>query len=155
MLLLLIFLTDIQNKSYDIVNLCEQLNFALTSTSVEERVQGTWLFSRVLANLPKDELNTAQCEVLANFYAARLKDHHNVIPAVIEGIDALVHMKMFPGKGVVVILQSFFLNTTCQSQLRSDRYKLFTIFKYISENYVEGNFVEILKGILVILIFIY
>ncbi|XP_037819827.1 MMS19 nucleotide excision repair protein homolog [Lucilia sericata] len=128
---------DIQNKSYEIVNLCEQLNFALTSSNVEQRVQGTWLFSRVLANLPKDQLNAEQCEVLANFYAARLKDHHNVIPAIIEGIDALIHMKMFPGKGVVVILQSFFLHTTCQSQLRSDRYRLFTIFKFISETFVE------------------
>ncbi|KAM7362587.1 MMS19 nucleotide excision repair protein [Cochliomyia hominivorax] len=128
---------DIQNKFYDIVNLCEQLNFALTSSNVEQRVQGTWLFSVVLANLPKDELNAEQCEILATFYAARLKDHHNVIPAIIEGIDALVHMKMFPGKCVVLILQSFFLNTTCQSQLRSDRYRLFSIFKYISENFVE------------------
>ena len=121
------------------MKICEQLSFALTSNNVEQRVQGTWLLSHVLSKLSKDDLNAGQCEVLANFYAARLKDHHNVIPAIIEGIDALVHMKMMPGKSVVVILQSFFLNTTCQSQLRSDRFKLFNIFKYISSKYVEGE----------------
>lgn len=131
---------DIRSKIYDVVSLCEQLNFALTSTNVSHRVQGTLLLSRVLANLPNDELNSEQCEVLANFYAARLKDHHNVIPAIIEGFDALAHMKLFPGKCIVLLLQSFFLNTTCQSQLRSDRYKLFAIFKYISQKYVQGKF---------------
>lgn len=115
----------------------------MTSSNVEQRVQGTWLLSRVLANLPKEELKAEQCEVLANFYASRLKDHHNVIPAIIEGFDALIRMKMFSGKSVVLILQSFFLNTTCQSQLRTDRYRLFTIFKYISERYVEGNLLQI------------
>lgn len=122
------------------MDLCENLNFALTSGIVEQRVQGTLLYSRVLAKLPKNHLNVEQLEVLANFYAARLKDHHNVIPAVIEGIDALVHMEHFPGKSVVGLLQSFFLHTTCQSQLRSDRYRLFQIFKYISETFVDGNF---------------
>ncbi|XP_013098838.2 MMS19 nucleotide excision repair protein [Stomoxys calcitrans] len=128
---------DIETRKYDVVSLCESLHFALTSSSVEQRVQGTLLYSRVLCQLPKDYLNGEQLEVLANFYAARLKDHHNVIPAIIEGIDALVHMKNFPGKCVVTLLQNFFLNTTCQSQLRSDRYRLFQIFKYLSETYVD------------------
>ncbi|XP_075146935.1 MMS19 nucleotide excision repair protein [Haematobia irritans] len=128
---------DIESKKYDVVSLCESLQFALTSSSVEQRVQGTLLYSRVLSKLPKDFLNEEQLEVLSNFYAARLKDHHNVIPAVIEGIEALVHMQHCRGKYVVAVLQSFFLNTTCQSQLRSDRYNLFQIFKYISETYVD------------------
>ncbi|XP_061393039.1 MMS19 nucleotide excision repair protein [Musca vetustissima] len=128
---------DIENKTYDVVKLCESLQFCLTSSNVEKRVQGTLLYSRVLALLPNDHLNAEQVEVLSNFYAARLKDHHNVVPAIIEGVDALVHMKHCPGKCVVMLLQNFFLNTTCQSQLRSDRFRLFQIFKYISERYVE------------------
>lgn len=132
------YISDIENKSYDVTNLCENLSFALTSSSVEQRVQGTLLYSRVLAELPKDLLSTQQLEVLANFYAARLKDHHNAMPAIIEGIDALVRMRNIPGVCVVHILQSFFLHTTCQSQLRTDRYRLFSIFKYISETFVEG-----------------
>ncbi|XP_073846096.1 MMS19 nucleotide excision repair protein [Musca autumnalis] len=128
---------DIENKTYDVVKLCESLQFCLTSSSVEKRVQGTLLYSRVLGLLPNDHLNAEQVEVLSNFYAARLKDHHNVVPAIIEGIEALVHMKHCPGKCVVMLLQNFFLNTTCQSQLRSDRFRLFQLFKYISEKYVD------------------
>uniref|UniRef100_A0A1A9ZVL5 MMS19 nucleotide excision repair protein n=1 Tax=Glossina pallidipes TaxID=7398 RepID=A0A1A9ZVL5_GLOPL len=128
---------DLTSHFYDIGELCEKLQTPLTSTSVERRVQGTLLLTRVLAHLPKDMLNSQQLNVMVEFYAARLKDHHNVIPAVIEGIDALVHMDHMRGVDVVKLLQSFFINTTCQSQLRSDRFKLFNTFQYLSERYVS------------------
>ncbi|KAL9890482.1 MMS19 nucleotide excision repair protein [Glossina fuscipes fuscipes] len=128
---------DLTSHFYDIGELCEKLQTPLTSTNVERRVQGTLLLTRVLAHLPKDMLNRQQLNVMVEFYAARLKDHHNVIPAVIEGIDALVRMVYMEGTDVVKLLQSFFINTTCQSQLRSDRFKLFNTFQYISERYVS------------------
>uniref|UniRef100_A0A1A9VAD7 MMS19 nucleotide excision repair protein n=1 Tax=Glossina austeni TaxID=7395 RepID=A0A1A9VAD7_GLOAU len=128
---------DLKSHFYDIGELCEKLQTPLTSTSVERRVQGTLLLTRVLAHLPKDMLNSQQLTVMVEFYAARLKDHHNVIPAVIEGIDALVRMDHMRGIDVVKLLQSFFINTTCQSQLRSDRFKLFNTFQYLSERYVS------------------
>uniref|UniRef100_A0A1B0FQL2 MMS19 nucleotide excision repair protein n=1 Tax=Glossina morsitans morsitans TaxID=37546 RepID=A0A1B0FQL2_GLOMM len=128
---------DLLTSHYDIGELCEKLQAPLTSTSVERRVQGTLLLTRVLAHLPKDMLSSQQLNVMVEFYAARLKDHHNVIPAVIEGIDALVRMDHMRGIDVVKLLQSFFINTTCQSQLRSDRFKLFNTFQYLSERYVS------------------
>uniref|UniRef100_A0A1A9WFT3 MMS19 nucleotide excision repair protein n=1 Tax=Glossina brevipalpis TaxID=37001 RepID=A0A1A9WFT3_9MUSC len=128
---------DLTNHFYDIGELCEKLQTPLTSTNVERRVQGTLLLTRVLAQLPKDMLSSQQLGVMVEFYASRLKDHHNVIPAVIEGIDALIQMNNLPGTDVVKLLQSFFINTTCQSQLRSDRFKLYQIFKYLSGRYVS------------------
>ncbi|XP_055905628.1 MMS19 nucleotide excision repair protein [Eupeodes corollae] len=126
---------EIVNKDYDIAVFAEKLGFALTSPTLELRINGTKLLSSVLSNLPRDHLTGEQLEFLATFYADRMKDQHNVLPPVIDGITALINMKNFPDSSVVTILQSFFQHTTCQSQVRNDREKIFRIFKVLSENY--------------------
>ncbi|KAI8045266.1 hypothetical protein M5D96_001446 [Drosophila gunungcola] len=123
--------------AYDISTLAEELGFALSSPDMEERVAGTNLLSAVLVALPQDLLQERQLEFLSTFYMDRLRDHHNVMPAIIDGIDALVHMKALPRALVPQILQSFFEHTTCQSQTRGDRTKLFNIFKYLTINFKE------------------
>ncbi|XP_052849379.1 MMS19 nucleotide excision repair protein [Drosophila gunungcola] len=128
---------DLASKAYDISTLAEELGFALSSPDMEERVAGTNLLSAVLVALPQDLLQERQLEFLSTFYMDRLRDHHNVMPAIIDGIDALVHMKALPRALVPQILQSFFEHTTCQSQTRGDRTKLFNIFKYLTINFKE------------------
>ncbi|XP_033164495.1 MMS19 nucleotide excision repair protein homolog [Drosophila mauritiana] len=128
---------DLTAKAYDISALAEELGFALSSPDMEERVAGTNLLSAVLIALPQDLLQERQLEFLSTFYMDRLRDHHNVMPAIIDGIDALVHMKALPRAQIPQILQSFFEHTTCQSQTRSDRTKLFHIFQYLTENFQD------------------
>ncbi|XP_030373580.1 MMS19 nucleotide excision repair protein homolog [Scaptodrosophila lebanonensis] len=123
---------DVTAGSYDLAILAEELGFALTSQDTDARVAGTNLLSSVLAGLPVDILNAQQLEFLTTFYTDRLRDHHNVMPAIIEGINALVHMKNLPSQYVPMILQSFFQHTTCQSQTRGDRTKLFNLFQYLT-----------------------
>ncbi|XP_055853165.1 MMS19 nucleotide excision repair protein [Episyrphus balteatus] len=126
---------NITNKDYDIAIFVEKLGFALTSPTLELRVNGTKLLSSVLSQLPRDHLTNGQIEFVATFYADRMKDQHNVLPAVIDGIAAIISMKNFPDASVVTILQSFFQHTTCQSQVRNDREKIFKILKMLSENH--------------------
>lgn len=133
------FPPDLTAKAYDISALAEALGFALSSPDMEERVAGTNLLSAVLIALPQDLLQERQLEFLSTFYMDRLRDHHNVMPAIIDGIDALVHMKALPRAQIPQILQSFFEHTTCQSQTRSDRTKLFHIFQYLTENFQDGE----------------
>jgi len=125
---------------YDISNFIENLGFALTSKNVELRVDGMKLLSRTLKALPNDFLTEKQVTFLINFYADRCKDSHNVIPAIIDGIDALIKTREFPKQCLQTIMKSFFENTTCQSQVRTDRSKLFHIFKFIIENYPDGAY---------------
>ncbi|XP_017035991.1 MMS19 nucleotide excision repair protein [Drosophila kikkawai] len=138
---------DLTAKVYDISVLAEELGFALSSPDMEQRVAGTNLLSAVLVALPEDLLEARQLEFLSTFYMDRLRDHHNVMPAIIDGIDALVHMKALPPSHVPLILQAFFEHTTCQSQTRGDRAKLFDIFKYLTLNFktelqsMAGDFV--------------
>lgn len=127
------------NKAYDISVLAEELGFALSSPDMEQRVAGTNLLSAVLVALPEDLLEERQLEFLSTFYMDRLRDHHNVMPAIIDGIDALVHMKALPPSHVPLILQAFFTLTTCQSQTRGDRTKLFNLFKYLTLNFRKGE----------------
>lgn len=133
------FSSDLTDGAYDISVLADQLGFALTSPDTDERVAGTNLLSTVLVALPEDLLQEQQLEFLATFYMDRLRDHHNVMPAIIDGIGALVHMKALSPSLVPRILKSFFEHTTCQSQTRGDRTKLFNIFKYLTLNFKKGK----------------
>ncbi|KAL7727200.1 hypothetical protein ACLKA6_004464 [Drosophila palustris] len=123
---------ELSGGAYNISDLAEQLGFALTSTDTEQRVAGTNLLSAVLNALPADLLNSKQLEFLTTFYTDRLRDHHNVMPAIIEGMNALVRMKELPPASVTLLLQAFFQYTTCQSQTRGDRTKIFNILKYLT-----------------------
>ncbi|KAH8359568.1 hypothetical protein KR093_007410 [Drosophila rubida] len=123
---------ELNGGTYNISDLAEQLGFALTSPDTEERVAGTNLLSAVLSALPIDLLNAKQLEFLTTFYTDRLRDHHNVMPAIIDGLNALVRMKELPPANVTLLLQAFFQYTTCQSQTRGDRTKVFNMLKYLT-----------------------
>ncbi|XP_054725746.1 MMS19 nucleotide excision repair protein [Anastrepha obliqua] len=126
---------NIVKGAYDVSHVVEQMGFALTSPTIEQRVNGIKLLSFVLRQLPKDHLNRKQLEFIADFYADRLKDQHSVLPAVIDGIHALVEMKDLPAESVPKILDSFFKHTSCQSHQRGERGKWFKILKLVGEQY--------------------
>lgn len=135
-----IFFKDILNDKYNIVNLIENLGFALTSPTIELRVNGTKLLSNILKNLPLNYLNEQQLYFIVTFYCDRLKDHHNVIPAVIDGILALSKMNNLPIGSSEKLFRNFIQNTTCQSQVREDRLKIYQILELISEKYYDGKY---------------
>ncbi|XP_067646564.1 MMS19 nucleotide excision repair protein [Eurosta solidaginis] len=126
---------NITSGAYDISNFVEQLGFALTSTVLEQRINGTKLLSDVLQQLPKDYLDSKQLEFLTSFYVNRFKDHHNVLPAVINGIHALVEMQNLPPESIPQILETFFQKCNCQSQQRAERGKWFKILKFLTQHY--------------------
>ncbi|XP_037956129.1 MMS19 nucleotide excision repair protein homolog [Teleopsis dalmanni] len=127
---------DISNGKYDISVIVENLGAELTSTNVDERVKGTQLLSDILAELPRDYLTEAQLEFLITFFVDRIKDHHNVQPAVIAGFDVLARMKNIPPEKVPVILRSLFQDVVCQSQMRNERTKIFRILEYLSKRHL-------------------
>lgn len=112
----------------------------MTSPDTEQRVAGTNLLSAVLSALPGDVLSSKQLEFLTTFYTDRLRDHHNVMPAIIEGLNALVRMKQLPAESVPLLLHAFFQYTTCQSQTRGDRTKVFNMLKFLTSHFQPGEF---------------
>lgn len=115
----------------------ESIGFALTSKSVDQRVKGTQILSATLQKLPTDFLNKDEISFVFTFYCDRLKDHHNVIPAVIDGITALISMNHVPNECPGKFLTSFFQNTTVQSQTRDDRAKLLSILEVFTKRWSE------------------
>ncbi|XP_014088855.2 MMS19 nucleotide excision repair protein [Bactrocera oleae] len=127
--------TNIAKGIYDVSYVVEQMGFALTSTTLEQRIKGTQLLSNVLQQLPKDHLNSKQIEFLTAFYTDRLKDHHSVLPAVIEGIHALLEMTELAAESVPKIFNTFFKHSSCQSHQRGERGKWFKILQLASQRY--------------------
>lgn len=119
------------------------MGFALTSTTLEQRIKGTQLLSNVLQQLPKDHLNSKQIEFLTAFYTDRLKDHHSVLPAVIEGIHALLEMTELAAESVPKIFNTFFKHSSCQSHQRGERGKWFKILQLASQRYDKGSYFNI------------
>lgn len=124
---------DITQKKIDTVGLIEALGPSLTSTDVELRAKATEMLSLVLAELPTDFLSAVQLNFISTFYCDRLKDHHSVVPNTLSGIQALIRMINLPNECIARLLQSMFQHVPCQSQVRTDREKIFGIIRTLSE----------------------
>ncbi|KAG8240437.1 hypothetical protein J437_LFUL003151 [Ladona fulva] len=128
---------DIEKRSLEFVNLVEKLGFALTDEDVALRERGTLVLSYVLQNIPEDFLQENELHFITSFFVDRLKDHHNVIPAVLKGILAIVSMKNLPEEAPSRILSTMFREISCQSQLQSDRRVIYRIIHTSIVNKLE------------------
>lgn len=98
------------------------------------------ILTRVLEELDEQQLSSEQLRFIAIFYGDRLKDHHQVIPAVIRGILALVGFSNFPDDCAVQLLNSIFLNVPCQQQQCNERRNIYTIFEVLFDRKTQGEF---------------
>lgn len=103
-------------------------------------MNGTRFLSLTLAKLPPDYLSAVQLDFIVAFYCDRLKDHHNVIPAIIDGLTSLVQMKNLSDGSVTKIVTNFFQHVSCQSQNREDREKIYNLIKSIVADHSAGWF---------------
>lgn len=92
------------------------------------------LLSTILKDLPSDLLNEQQLDFLTTFYCDRMKDHHSVIPAILEGILTLTSMKNFPNGSASKLSSALFLNIPCQSQAKDERAIYFRFISTLAEN---------------------
>lgn len=72
----------------------EQLGGFLTSKDVNIRENGVKSLTIILDKINKSYLNEQEVELLSSFYCERLKDHHSIIPAVIQGILSIVRNQL-------------------------------------------------------------
>lgn len=124
---------DIVDKQKTILNVIENLNSYLTDQSHHKREYGTHILSEVISKLSSDALSLQELHFINKFYTDRLRDHHEVIPAVLRGVLALMSQKNYPDGGCTEMLSSLFQNVSCQQQQRGDRYNIYCIFKHCLE----------------------
>lgn len=82
--------SDIVNQKFKFVSVIESLRDVLTNQDVAVRERGIDFLSWILTEIPPDLFSGQEISVVVNFYSDRLKDHHNIAPATIRGLLALV-----------------------------------------------------------------
>ncbi|XP_055607018.1 MMS19 nucleotide excision repair protein [Uranotaenia lowii] len=128
---------DLTDNKLSLAEFVEELGPGLTHEDNVIRMKTTLLLSNVLTKLPSNLLNENQMEFLTMFYCDRMKDHHSVIPAILEGLLAFAAMDNLPKGSSWKILNSLFQNIPCQSQPKDDRTKYFLIVKQLADKTPE------------------
>lgn len=113
--------SDIINQKLSVLKLVQDLGPYLISTDINLRHRGTSAFAKILQNLPEDFLSEKELNFIAIFFSDRIKDHHSVVPAVLQGILVVVKMKNIPSDACVLLASSLFSNVVCYTQVQSDR----------------------------------
>lgn len=112
----------------------------LTNKEAENREKGMLFFTKLLKELPNDYLNEMQMKFISKFYVDRLKDHHRVVPAVLEGYLVIIGMKNYDVQSSGEFFTILFREIVCQSQLRQDRYNMYSIVKKLLDAELECKF---------------
>ena len=107
------------------------LRDALTSKVVAERRRGIQLLTEVVTVLPHSFFSDAEVLLLAEFFCARLGDHHSVVPLCLTGIAKLLHCGTFGSGDIVRVVRTIFSDVTVQTLVQSDRMLLYEIFQHL------------------------
>ncbi|XP_061492259.1 MMS19 nucleotide excision repair protein homolog isoform X2 [Rhineura floridana] len=124
-----------------ILDVVETLGSPLENADPRMRAQGIQMLSEVLLQC-YSLLQEQEVTHLVLFYENRLKDHHLVIPSVLQGLKALsMCVALVPGLAVSV-LKAIFQEVHVQSLLQADRHTVYSIIT----NFMSSREAE-LKGL--------
>lgn len=135
--------SDIVSDRITITHLVENMGGILTHKEADNREKGMRFFTKLLKELPKNYLNEMQVKFISNFYIDRLKDHHKVIPDVLEGYLAIIDMSHYKMNNCVDFFAMLFREVACQSQVRQDRYNIYLIMQRLMDKDLECKFIVI------------
>ncbi|XP_047024879.1 MMS19 nucleotide excision repair protein homolog [Helicoverpa zea] len=130
-------ITDIVSGHLDIADLVQNMAGVLTNNEPENREKGMRFYTKILKELPRDYLNDMQVKFISKFYIDRLKDHHRVVPPVLEGYSVLIDMMEYNIQNCTDFLTVLFREVTCQSQTRQDRYNIYVIFQKLCNKDID------------------
>ncbi|KAK2491842.1 hypothetical protein MC885_011371 [Smutsia gigantea] len=146
---------DVKSGSYSVLQVVEALGSSLENPEPRTRARGIQLLSQVLLQchslLPEKEVVH-----LILFYENRLKDHHLVIPSVLQGLKALSLCVALPPGLAVSVLKAIFQEVHVQSLPQVDRhtvYSIITNFMRTREEELKGlgadftfGFIQVMDG---------
>lgn len=119
--------SDIEDGKLVMNTLVENMAQVLTNQEVELRARGMKFLTNILNALPKEYLSKMQLKFISKFYADRLRDNHRVIPYVLEGYLSIILMENYNIEDAREFLNIMFSEVPCQSQVRQDRYNIYSI----------------------------
>ncbi|XP_029466021.1 MMS19 nucleotide excision repair protein homolog isoform X2 [Rhinatrema bivittatum] len=147
--------TGVKAGSCTVLQVVEALGSCLASTEPRTRGRGVQLLSQVLLQC-YPRLTQREVEVLVLFYENRLKDHHLIVPHVLQGLKALSMCEALPQGLAISILKAIFQEVHVQSLLQADRHTVYTIitnFMRTREEELKGlgadftfGFIQVMDG---------
>uniref|UniRef100_A0A8C9MDC2 MMS19 nucleotide excision repair protein n=1 Tax=Panthera tigris altaica TaxID=74533 RepID=A0A8C9MDC2_PANTA len=151
----LLFPLDVKSGSYTVLQVVEALGSSLENPEPRTRARGIQLLSQVLLQCHSLLLEKEVVHLIL-FYENRLKDHHFVIPSVLQGLRALSLCVALPPGLAVSVLKAIFQEVHVQSLPQVDRhtvYSIITNFMRTREEELKGlgadftfGFIQVMDG---------
>uniref|UniRef100_A0A9L0JJZ3 MMS19 nucleotide excision repair protein n=1 Tax=Equus asinus TaxID=9793 RepID=A0A9L0JJZ3_EQUAS len=132
---------DVKSGSYTVLQVVEALGSSLENPEPRTRARGIQLLSQVLLQCHSLLLEKEVVHLIL-FYENRLKDHHLVIPSVLQGLRALSLCVSLPPGLAVSVLKAIFQEVHVQSLPQVDRHTVYSIITNFMRTREEGPFVE-------------
>uniref|UniRef100_A0A2K6QV37 MMS19 nucleotide excision repair protein n=1 Tax=Rhinopithecus roxellana TaxID=61622 RepID=A0A2K6QV37_RHIRO len=117
---------DVKSGSYTVLQVVEALGSSLENPEPRTRARGIQLLSQVLLHCHTLLLEKEVVHLIL-FYENRLKDHHLVIPSVLQGLKALSLCVALPPGLAVSVLKAIFQEVHVQSLPQVDRHTVYNI----------------------------
>ncbi|XP_031246188.1 MMS19 nucleotide excision repair protein homolog isoform X2 [Mastomys coucha] len=146
---------DVKSGDYTVLQVVEALGSSLENPEPRTRARGIQLLSQVLLQCHSLLLEKEVVHLIL-FYENRLKDHHLVIPSVLQGLRALSLSVALPPGLAVSVLKAIFQEVHVQSLLQVDRHTVFSIitnFMRSREEELKGlgadftfGFIQVMDG---------
>ncbi|XP_045424672.1 MMS19 nucleotide excision repair protein homolog isoform X3 [Lemur catta] len=146
---------DVKSGSYTVLQVVEALGSSLENPEPRTRARGIQLLSQVLLQCHSLLLEKEVVHLIL-FYENRLKDHHLVIPSVLQGLRALSLCVALPPGLAVSVLKAIFQEVHVQSLPQVDRhtvYSIITNFMQTREEELKGlgadftfGFIQVMDG---------
>ncbi|XP_036871682.2 MMS19 nucleotide excision repair protein homolog isoform X2 [Manis javanica] len=146
---------DVKSGSYSVLQVVEALGSSLENPEPRTRARGIQLLSQVLLQCHSLLLEKEVVHLIL-FYENRLKDHHLVIPSVLQGLKALSLCVALPPGLAVSVLKAIFQEVHVQSLPQVDRhtvYSIITNFMRTREEELKGlgadftfGFIQVMDG---------
>ncbi|XP_020033309.2 MMS19 nucleotide excision repair protein homolog isoform X1 [Castor canadensis] len=146
---------DVKSGSYTVLQVVEALGSSLENPEPRTRARGIQLLSQVLLQCHPLLLEKEVVHLIL-FYENRLKDHHLVIPSVLQGLRALSLCVALPPGLAVSVLKAIFQEVHVQSLPQVDRhivYSIITNFMQTREEELKGlgadftfGFIQVMDG---------
>ncbi|XP_069317304.1 MMS19 nucleotide excision repair protein homolog isoform X3 [Eulemur rufifrons] len=146
---------DVKSGGYTVLQVVEALGSSLENPEPRTRARGIQLLSQVLLQCHSLLLEKEVVHLIL-FYENRLKDHHLVIPSVLQGLRALSLCVALPPGLAVSVLKAIFQEVHVQSLPQVDRhtvYSIITNFMQTREEELKGlgadftfGFIQVMDG---------
>ncbi|XP_055976356.1 MMS19 nucleotide excision repair protein homolog isoform X2 [Sorex fumeus] len=146
---------DVKSGSYTVLQVVEAVGSSLENPEPRTRARGIQLLSQVLLQCHSLLLEKEVVHLIL-FYENRLKDHHLVIPSVLQGLKALSMCVTLPPGLAVSVLKAIFQEVHVQSLIQVDRhtvYSIITNFMRTREEELKGlgadftfGFIQVMDG---------